>query len=170
MSIERYIAALQASTVDSADSVLITIHIIEHELGHSQELDLVKQAFAQNDYKHVFDLIESLINPTLQEKNEEVFELICEKIATSFEHDNPHKNWSRRYFDTRLSQELWNIQNANYFSSIEKLAALMVEKNRQFTPSTQIKSLDEAESVIKLVRDFGEKTHEINALMVNYAQ
>ncbi|KTD55567.1 substrate of the Dot/Icm secretion system [Legionella santicrucis] len=165
MSIEKYIEALKASTVDSADSVLITIRIIEHELGHSQELNLVKQAFAQNDYKRTFDLIESLINPTLLEKNEELFALICEKIATAFEHDNPHKNWSRRYFDTRLSQELWNIQNANYFSSIEKLASLMIEKNRQFTPSTQVKSLDEAEDVIKLVRDFGEKTHEINTLM-----
>lgn len=124
LHLQRCTAALAAQTLDSADYILLATKIISLKLGEqvSNEIKEIYNAFVYYDYDKAMSIISTIL-PSISTNDQALCDLLQEKQISSREHDKPEKNQTRRYFDTKLSLEIWQSQKKEQFESIDKLAA-----------------------------------------------
>ena len=159
---ESYLQALKSPNLDSSNYILLSTKILEIKLGGAvkSDIDKIKKAYLEFDYDHAMNLIKKLCidNEKMQDGK-----FIIRKLKDVI--DAPTANPSRRYFETQLSQQLWNNQDKNAIESIGRLGTFMKEMNAQMPTPAKVTNLEEAAQVVDLTRDFGYKTPVVNKLM-----
>ena len=106
--IRAYRAALKSHTLDSSDYILLLTAILQDKLGHDHpDLIEVKNLFFQYQYQEAIiklHLVCARIN--LQITNPKLFKEVMDKAIGIGLKDQPFKNDSRRYFDTKIAIQM----------------------------------------------------------------
>jgi hypothetical protein len=98
--------------IDSSDYILLSVTLFENRFNQKslkhieKELSLIKELYGQNDYKNAIARIKSIVNQYKNELGADYSNLLLNKSINL--EDNPSRNYSRRFFETELANNLEN--------------------------------------------------------------
>ena len=169
MAIKPYLTALQSPEIDTSDYILITTKLIQTLIQEDEAIEkfitVINNSYYKMDYKAALNNIDNLLKYYQQKRAENVDDAVIEIIQRSKLRiiDNPLKNQSRRYFETKLSKTIWDSLTGNEFASLSKLSALYEERLPGMNKKIPMepKNLHEAAIVIGEMRDFGDSDKEL---------
>lgn len=145
----KFIYALNSPTLDSADYILLTTKILHPEYANNETVQNIRMAFAINDYKQAYSLINDVLEP-LQNTNKKLYDLLQEAQSKAKNNDVPENNQTRRYYENKMAQELRKAQSTKEnFASMTKYSKLL-KTLYPLTSGRAITDIDKAESILDL--------------------
>ena len=169
MNIQQCIVALKSSRLDSAGFILLAPAILSEKApAVAGVIADVYRMFDALEYEKCHKIIAELIKK-LPEDLDRLAQQLRDAQRLSITNDNPNKNDVRRYYETKVSQGMWEsvLHKEGALQSIMKLAQCMndapkTEKKSSLPSSPPFNHID-AETVVGFVRDFAEINLEAKA-------
>lgn len=156
-AVRDYQAALKSRTLDKSDFILLSTAILNHELGRkvADEIAEIQRCYEAGN----LDQAVTLILGICANYKKDYLSLLPIIAASQHEfHDDPSKDFSRRYFETRLANKCLAEFDDDVFHSVGLLSALMTEMNPDLAPVSFVKSTAELVDVISKLHRFGDHT------------
>ena len=151
----EYQAVLKSSTLDKSDFILVSTAFLNRELGHKirNEIAEIQGYYAIGNLEQAVTLILGIC-AKYSENNSSLLPMMSQREF----HDDPTRDFSRRYFETRLAHKCLAEFGDDVFHSVELLSALLTEMNPDFTPVSVVKSISDLVDVISKLHPFGDNT------------
>lgn len=163
--ISSYLHALSSPCLDSSSFVLLTFAILEKKLDSKMATSdkmAIMESFLDNDFSLSIKIIMKICLEHDELKNNNLMTCLREK---KFElNDDPLQNKSRRFFESVFALKLWGSLSHREFKSIGKLSTIIKEMNPKLNPAAEVKTHKDAQSLIALLREFGESHPDIVAV------
>lgn len=154
MTTGTYIKALESTQLDSSDYILMATQLLTKLLDNNAipEILQLQQDYVNNNYQAALYKIMILLDEYAENLGAELVAFLKDRLLHL--QDNAMEQKSRRYFEVKFCQAIWNSLGESEFSSLEKLSTFMKEKNPAVTQDvpTKVLDLNLAEKVIGTMR------------------
>ena len=155
---------LESPNLDSASFIMICTDFLSNNSAEPAVIDSIKDDFLHNRIEEAKEKIIQTFNYTLEVADKELMSLITEKAITTRNFDDPLRNNSRRYFDTKLATIL-STTTSEPFEHTQKLAALINRRmGRELAPEIINTKID-SDAVIGTIRTIGDDHTETRVRM-----
>lgn len=143
-NLDAYKQALKSEELDRSDYIVIVTKILKEIIKDNPDYQNsvlnIQQNYAKEDYDAAMNGINNVCSQYKNEINDKALISLIKKVQSGLV-DNPLRNESRRYFETKLSQGLWKSLHKTEFDSLSKLANVM--KENLVTIKKELPRLDE---------------------------
>lgn len=159
-----YFQALNAPRIDTSSFILLALAILNKVLDDSlvtSERNAILEDFLNHDMEGALNKIKTICekHPVLMQSK--LIPLMRKRAFTK--NDEPMRNPSRRFWESRLCSDLWNELTHADVESINKFALLVKEINPNLIKTQEITTIEQVEALFLELREFGEQTPEVKS-------
>lgn len=154
ITLKEFKTAIQASPLDYSEYLMMTLGLFQNILAAQPDLQadlhVIRQLYLDTEYEEAIKIIIKLAAQHQAMLGEDLVKLITDKSAQLIEIDI-HKNYSRRFFENRLSQ--FYTASPNDLESINKISQYIIKK--------EVSTIKEAEDAALYISEDASNLKEI---------